>query len=234
MKFIYSFIILLLFANINRSFAISRDTLKGNEGMPVYSMLFIHNTAPKSCYIEYHELIKEYFNKGTQAYIRTCPNYKFHNKDISNVYTSSIDSFYIGHDFYKRILNNDSTKGILAKQLSAIPFKTYYYQLDDYEDLRINDSLKKIAFGIGAKNNLIEYLFFEIEHKNYLFVTDETALNTIPISNNFVQLFSSNEIKLLLLTHLPQYKEQLDFLSDYSLLKEWLSFFKKLNNENKK
>ena len=218
----------------NFVFASPRDTLKGNEGLPVFATIHLKNNSSFNCYIEYHELIKEYFNKGVYAYIRTCTNYKFHNKDITNVYTKNIDSFTIGHDFYKRILSSNSVSGILTKQIINYPLCVYEYKLDDFDDLKISDSLEKIAFGIGAKNNLKEFLIFEFNQQFYVYSINESNTIELPIVKSYTIIYSNVELIALLKNKLPQYTSDINELADFFSIKELKVFLKNITNENKK
>jgi hypothetical protein len=109
---------------------------------------------------------------------------------------SSIDSFRIGHDFYIRLLDNDNSKGILAKKVNTTVFNCNEFILDDYTGIRLKDSLKKIAFVIAGKKNKQSYLIIELANQYYIYSMNDEKIN-LPISTNFIQLSSSDIIPFL-------------------------------------
>lgn len=226
MKSFFFFFVCIAVINSN-AYAVARDTLVGKEGLPVYSVIYRSNAAVVNCYVEYHDFIKEYFNKNVSSYIRVCSDYKFHNKNIQHIYTSQIDSMRIGHDFYMRILAKDSIKGILAKQISSMPL-CYEYNLDDYSDLKIKDSLKSVAFGLGAKNEPGSYIIFYLENKYYIMNMLSNKID-LPISNSYVQLTSNDELISLLRRTMPEKSAYIDKLSTYFTMNQLRIFLKKFN-----
>lgn len=229
---VFSICCLSIIFHWNNTLAAVRDTLKGSEGLPVFSIIYKSDNTSIPCYIEYHEYMKEYFNKGVESYFRTCIDYKFHNKNISHIYTSSIDSFRIGHDFYKRILKNTSIKGILVKQILSSNVNCYEYLIDDYTDLNIKDSLKSLSFGLGAKNNQQSYLIFEVANQFYFYSTTNDKID-LPITTNYT-LLTSVEIVPFLKKQMGDkliLKKNMETLYSISDIKSLLI---QINNENKR
>ena len=232
-QFTLSIFISLLCASISAQ-ASPRDTFKGRESMPVFSIIYQKNQAPLKCYLEYHDMMKYCFQKNVNAYFRVCSDYRFHNKNITNIYANTIDSLYIGHDFYKRILYSDSTKGILAKQILNSPINYYEYILDDYQDLVIKDSTKYSSFGLGTKNNQQSFIIFEKNGTYIFFNLIENDRLDLPITKNYNQLFSSREVIAFLKNNITSSSDTIELLDEYFKLKDLRTALLKIQHEIKK
>lgn len=230
-RIVCTLIIPILFSlNVHAS---SRDTLKGIEGSPVFSTIYQSNGTALKCYIEYHDYFKEYFNKGTEGYFRTCPNYHFHTKSISNFYTSHIDSMRVGHDVYVRLLKSDSLPGILAKQIIQYPLACYSYTIDDYQDIKLADSLQSIPFSLGIRNNQKTYFIFCLAEKFYIYDFMGIDKIDLPISSNYIQLYTADEVCMILKSAVKSDQQTFEKLCENFNFKNLILFFIHLKHESK-
>lgn len=216
-------------------YASPRDTLKGREGMPVFSEIYLKgNKVPLTCYVEYHDLFKEYFNAGVVGYIRTCSNYKFLNKDIQTIYFSQIDSMKIARDIYKRILiGKNDTVGILAKRIYNNGYYVYEYMLDDYKDLQIKDSTKSTGFGIGAKNLLQHYIIFDFNNTFYLYSFTGISNDQFKASQVYTLIVDSKEMYQIIKQHDTTLQQNPSLLTTYFNRKDILKYFQIARYEKK-
>jgi len=162
------YLLLFFFSQLGVRAAI-KDSLSATEMAPVFATMVLQNNDTLYGYVEYHDYIKEYLSIGISNQIVYATNPKFPYKEKTLFNATDLTYLQIGHDEYRRILNDSNHAGILAKALHKGRFVLYEYRLSDFKDMKLRDSTYRTALGFSETK--YEFLLLE-PSKSEVFLFD--------------------------------------------------------------